>query len=146
VAAVPPGQPIAPGIATGNTFPQWGVGGGTPGSSAGWKIAEATSEAQKTSLISQGYVAWFSSKAAAQSYESSEQSPYGSGEPQGALENAIPGLAQVGDFFGALTGPNLWIRAAKVLVGATLLIVGIAHLTGASGALAATARKVPLPV
>jgi hypothetical protein len=59
---------------------------------------------------------------------------------------SIPGLSQLGDFFGALTGANLWIRAAKVLVGATLVIVGIAHITGADGALAATARKVPLPV
>lgn len=144
--AVPQGQPIAPGIASGNSYPQWGVGGGTPGSSSGWKIVEAKTEAQKTSYLSQGYDAWFDSQSAAQSYESSEESPVGSGEPQGALENAIPGLAQVGDLFGALTQANTWIRVAKVVFGGVLLIIGIAHITGAGNAVASAARKVPLPI
>lgn len=144
--AVPAGQPIAPGIATGSAFPQWGVGGGTPGSSTGWKIVEAKTEAQKTTYISAGYVAWFSTEAAAKSFEGSEEGPVSSGEPQGAIANAIPGLAQIGDLFGALTDPNTWIRVAKVMFGGVLLIIGIAHITGAGNAVASTARKVPIPI
>lgn len=60
--------------------------------------------------------------------------------------NAIPGLAQIGDFFAALTQANTWIRVAKVAVGGALLIIGLAHMTGASNAVASAARKVPLPV
>jgi len=60
--------------------------------------------------------------------------------------NAIPGLVQIGDFFGALAGANLWIRAAKVIFGGVLLIVGIVHITGVDNAVAKIARKVPLPV
>ncbi len=141
--AVPPGQPIAPGIAASNSgYPQYGVGGGTPGSSAGWKIVEATTAAQKLSYANQGYLVWFSSKSAAQSYLSEEESPISSGEPQ----NAIPGLAQIGDFFSALGDANTWIRVAKVVVGGTLLIIGLAHMTGASNAVASIARKVPVPI
>lgn len=62
------------------------------------------------------------------------------------VEGAIPGLTQVGDFFGALTEKNLWIRAAKIVVGAVLIIIGLAHMTGADNAVAAAARKAPLPV
>jgi hypothetical protein len=142
LANVPPGQPIAPGIATGNTYPQWGVGGGTPGSSAGWKIVEATNESQKLSYANQGYLVWFSSDAAAQSFLQTEESPILSGEPQ----NAIPGLSQIGDFFGALTQSSTWIRVAKVAVGGLLLVIGLVHITGADNALASAARKVPLPV
>lgn len=47
---------------------------------------------------------------------------------------------------GALTSANLWIRVAKVIVGGTLLIVGLVHITGAGGAAADIARKVPVPI
>jgi hypothetical protein len=59
---------------------------------------------------------------------------------------SIPGISQIGDFFGALADANTWIRVAKVVFGGVLLIIGIAHITGASGAIADVARKVPLPV
>lgn len=145
---VPPGAPTgAPGTVTNfNQYPQWGVGGGTPGSTKGWKIVEAQNAAQKTSYASQGYAVWFTSQKAAQSFVTEEESPFASGEPQGAVENAIPGLVQIGDFFGALTSANTWIRAAKVIVGGTLLIIGIAHMTGSDQAVAQVARKVPLPI
>jgi hypothetical protein len=61
-------------------------------------------------------------------------------------ENVIPGLAEVGSFFSALTEKNTWIRVAKVVVGGLLLIVGLVHITGADNAVATAARKVPLPV
>lgn len=124
--AIAPGQPIAPGLATGNTFPQWGVGGGTPGSSAGWNIVEATTAAQKATYTSQGYLLWFGSKSAAQNFVSSESSAYGSGNPP-----QLAGLAAIGTFFSSLGETNTWIRVAEVLIGLVLVGVGIAKLTHA---------------
>jgi hypothetical protein len=68
--------------------------------------------------------------------------------PGGSLTpaNPIPGLTQIGDFFAALTQANTWIRVAKVLGGGLLLVIGIAHITGAGNAVAQTARKVPVPI
>jgi len=63
-----------------------------------------------------------------------------------AASNGLGGLAAIGDFFGRLTEAVTWLRAAKILAGGALLIIGIAHITGAGNALASTARKVPLPV
>jgi hypothetical protein len=61
------------------------------------------------------------------------------------LENAT-GVNAIGDFFKLLADKNLWIRAAKILVGGVLVIVGLAHMTGADNAVASAARKVPLPI
>lgn len=47
---------------------------------------------------------------------------------------------------GALTARNLWIRVAKVVIGGALVLIGLAHMTGASNAVAVAARKAPLPV
>ena len=138
MASVPPGAPIAPGIATGNTYPQYGVGGGTPGSAAGWQLVTANNASQKQTYENEGYLVWFSSASAAQSYISSESSPYESGEPQ----NAIPGLAQVGNFFGALTQGSTWVRVAEVVIGVLLIAVGIAHLTRAVPAATKVAETV----
>lgn len=63
-----------------------------------------------------------------------------------AVGSTVPGLTQVGDFLSALSSRNLWIRAAKVAIGGALVLIGLAHITGASNAIAETARKVPLPV
>jgi hypothetical protein len=46
----------------------------------------------------------------------------------------------------ALTSKNLWVRVGKVVIGGALVIIGLAHMTGASGAVATIARKAPLPV
>jgi hypothetical protein len=67
----------------------------------------------------------------------------GGGAASSAAAGAIPGLSA---FFSALTQSSTWIRVAKVVIGGTLLIVGIAHITGAGGAVATAARKVPVPV
>jgi hypothetical protein len=58
----------------------------------------------------------------------------------------LAGLSQIGVFFSALGDKNTWIRVAKVIVGGVMLIVGLVHITGAGGAAADAARKVPLPV
>lgn len=63
-----------------------------------------------------------------------------------AAASSIPGLSAIGDFFGALTQSATWIRVVKVIVGGVMLVVGIAHMSGASGKIAETARKVPLPI
>ena len=53
----------------------------------------------------------------------------------------LAGLQQVGTFFADLGSKNLWIRASKVIIGGALVLIGLAHITGASNAVAATARK-----
>jgi hypothetical protein len=133
---VSPNAPtIAPGVAGSTSgYPQWGVGGGKPGTSSGWQIVEVTTSAQKTVYVGEGYAVWFTSQSAAKSYLSSEENPLESGEPS----NAIPGLAQIGDFFGALTGKNTWIRVGKVVLGGALIIYGVNRATG--GAVTKTAK------
>lgn len=130
MANIPPGgplPPVAPGIATPGIYPEWGVGGGTPGSSAGWKIVEAKNAAQQLTYERQGYLTWFASQSAAKAYVSSQSSAYGSGQPQ----NAIPGLAQIGDFFAALGQASTWVRVGEVVLGLILVAVGVARITKA---------------
>ncbi len=55
-------------------------------------------------------------------------------------------LGDIAHIFGNLTSKNLWIRVVKIGVGGTLLLVGLAHLTGANNAVYNAARTVPLPV
>jgi sulfite exporter TauE/SafE len=47
---------------------------------------------------------------------------------------------------GSISGTNLVIRAAKVIIGGVLLIVGLVHITGAGGTVGSIARKVPVPI
>jgi hypothetical protein len=65
-----------------------------------------------------------------------------------AGEAGVPatGINAIGDFFNALGQANLWNRAAKVVIGSALLIIGIAHITGSDHIIMQTARKVPLPI
>lgn len=60
--------------------------------------------------------------------------------------NPLSGLAAIGDFFQRLTQANTWIRVGKVIAGGALLLIGLAHITGAGNAVATAARKVPVPV
>jgi hypothetical protein len=55
-------------------------------------------------------------------------------------------LGEVKDIVTALGSANLWIRVAKVVIGGIVLVIGLAHITGASNTVAAVARKAPLPV
>jgi hypothetical protein len=66
--------------------------------------------------------------------------------PGPEISNPLDALVQIGDFFGTLTQANTWVRVAKVLIGATLVIVGIAHMTGSDHVIAQAARKIPLPI
>lgn len=49
-------------------------------------------------------------------------------------------------FGGNFHGTNFVVRAAKVIIGGLLLIIGLVHITGADNAIASVAKKVPLPV
>ena len=129
---------IAPGVVTNqNAYPQWGVGGGTPGSSAGWKVVEASNAAQKATYEQQGYLVWFSSSTAAQSFVSSESSAYGSGSP-----SALTGLAAIGDFFQRLGQANTWLRVGEVVLGLILIAVGVARITRAVPVATSVAKTV----
>lgn len=68
------------------------------------------------------------------------------GDFTGALPAAASWAAGLTGFLAALTSANTWIRVSKVVVGGVLLIVGLVHITGADGAVASAAKKVPLPV
>lgn len=48
-----------------------------------------------------------------------------------AAAGAIPGVAQIGDFFGSLGQANTWVRVAQVALGLILIAVGLARITSA---------------
>lgn len=121
MAQVPPGQPIAPGIASGNTYPQWGVSQ----SGSSWKTIEAKNESQKNADTSNGYLVWFSSQAAAENFISSETSVL-----NGSV-SGIPGLTDIANFFDKLGEANTWIRIGEVILGLVLVAAGVAKLTHA---------------
>lgn len=62
------------------------------------------------------------------------------------LPSWLNGLAGLGKFLDNLANANLWIRVAKVVAGGAAMIIGLAHISGASNAVAQAARKVPVPV
>ena len=87
----------------------------------------------------------FASKAAAQASVAAGKANT-PGLPGGyAQSSPLTGINAIGDFFSRLTQSATWIRAGKVIIGGLLLIVGLVHITGISGAAADVARKVPLP-
>lgn len=59
---------------------------------------------------------------------------------------SLSGINAIGQFFNNLGNSNTWIRVVKVVIGGMLVIVGLAHITGAGNAIASTARKVPAPI
>lgn len=127
-----PGTNIAPGIAgAGTPFPQYGVGGGKPGSSAGWKIITANNNADKMAGIARGYFVWFSSRSSAQSFIQEESSPLGSGASD--IGNPLSGLNAIGDFFQRLTQKATWERVAEFAAGALILYIGLKALTAPEG-------------
>lgn len=103
----------------------------------------------------------FTSQAAAQAYAKQVNGVTAlSSDPITAAEQAAQGktsnaagatvtpdpLTSIASFVGNLGQPATWIRVAKVIVGGALLLIGIAHMSGASSAVAQAARKVPLPI
>lgn len=69
------------------------------------------------------------------------------GTPLPSIPNPLDALKSIGDFFGRLTEASTWIRIGKVLVGGALLLIGLAHITGADNQIANAARNVKvLPI
>jgi hypothetical protein len=50
----------------------------------------------------------------------------------------------IGAFIGDLTSASLWIRAAKIIGGGAILLVGVAKLSGAGGIAAKAVKAAPL--
>jgi hypothetical protein len=131
--ANPPGAPVAPGIVTPTSgYPEYGVGGGTPGNSAGWNIKVANNAAEKMSLAGQGYLIWFTTRSAAQNFVSSESSTFGSGNPP----NPLAGVADIGDFFHRLTEGSTWTRVGEVILGGILIYAGVRALSSGGSSVA----------
>lgn len=61
-----------------------------------------------------------------------------------AVGSTTAALGDIANFFGDFTQANTWIRVAKVVTGALLIIVGAAHLTGADKAAGKAAKVAPL--
>jgi hypothetical protein len=67
--------------------------------------------------------------------------------PSISFSDPLDFLGEIGDFFSRLTQLNTWIRIGKVLFGGALVVIGLAHITGADNAVATAARNVKvLPV
>ncbi len=92
----------------------------------------------------------YATQADAQAWQTSANTAGNSpGSAIGGATNAAvnaTGLGGLDSFFTALGQSNTWIRVAKVVSGGVLLIVGLVHITGAGGAVANVARKVPVPI
>jgi len=50
--------------------------------------------------------------------------------PGPTVTNPLDWLSNIGQFFSALTQPNLWLRVAKVLLGGVMVVAGLIKLTG----------------
>lgn len=61
-----------------------------------------------------------------------------------AVQSTANGLASISDLFHRLTEAATWVRVAKVFVGASLLIIGLAHITGIDNKVGEVARNVPI--
>lgn len=103
-----------------------------------------------------GAVGPFASKAAAQAYVNAhketapvDNSVIGQDLTGGAKAAKSAAGGVLGSFTGGISGfhgSNFVTRAIKIIVGGVLLLIGLAHITGASNAVADTARKVPVIV
>lgn len=64
-----------------------------------------------------------------------------------SIANPLDWLANIGQFFSALTQPNLWLRITKVALGGVLVVAGLIKLTGTDkkvyGLAGAAASKLP---
>jgi len=131
MANVPPGQPIAPGIAPANAgYPQYGVM--MSGSSG--TIKEAVNAAEKTADLNAGYLTWFTSKAAAQEFISSETSAL-SGNVNAPYLGALTDIVKYPAAIAAwIANRGNWMRILKVIVGGALILMGASQLKAVKNA------------
>jgi hypothetical protein len=124
-----------------------------PAGSAAWNAANSGQIVQGAEgntgnpQVSEQLVKWqgpFATQAQAKAAANpQQQSPNPANDAVNAAQNATGSL---GSLISALTSSNTWIRVVKVIVGGLLMVIGIVHITGISGGVADTARRVPLPV
>jgi hypothetical protein len=57
-----------------------------------------------------------------------------------SVGSVIPGVADIGHFFDLLSSGALWIRAVEIILGAGLIIVGLATLVSGTPVGQAAAR------
>lgn len=103
---------------------------------AAWTVAQLTTATQVSNAEQNGL----------QLYDTQAQAQAAANAQTQAQDNKTVTTPAWEQFLANLGNANTWIRVAKVVVGGTLLIVGISHLTGADNAVAAAARRVPLPI
>ena len=128
-------------------FPEWFVGPPVVGASTdAYQVVEATTAAEAATFTKDGYQGPYPTLAAAQAQATTRQAAANSTVFNPKLPNPLTGVNAIGAFFNDLGNSNTWIRVAKVVIGGLLLVIGIVHITGISGAAADVARKVPLPV
>jgi hypothetical protein len=115
MANLPTGSTI-PGVSTGTTgYPQYGVSQ----VNGKYVIKAAANAAAKQTDIDNGYDVWFPTKAAANSYISSESSLLNGNVPNPAEILGLPTLSHL---------RNLMVRSAKVIVGMLLIAMGAAKI------------------
>jgi len=120
------------------------------------KIVSAARGYQDTGYGGQDLVKWqgpFATEAQAQTAQNPQQqsvnpvnNAVNAAENSSTVGNALSIPASIGNFFAALGEANTWIRVAKVIIGGTLVIVGLVHISGVDNAVANAARKIPLPI
>jgi hypothetical protein len=142
LASAPSTGTIAPGIATATSgYPQYGV------NQAG-NIIEATSASQEATYQAQGYLVWFTSKSAAQDYNSSQ-----SGVLSGNIPNPLSGIAGVASAISAIAGAlkgfgdlitrwQFWASIGWLLLGLALMFAGVFVWLKANG----IEPPIPIPV
>jgi hypothetical protein len=62
---------------------------------------------------------------------------------QQAGASGVPGLSQIGAFFGNLGNPHMWLRIAEGILGILLIATAVSKLAEGS-AIGQAARKIPL--
>lgn len=67
---------------------------------------------------------------------------------QGGTEGSVPSIpnpaAWFEDFLNAMTSASLWLRVGKVVIGGTLVIVAISHMTGVDNAVTKAVKHIPI--
>lgn len=132
-----------PGAAgPGAKFPQWTV---TMSAATGYPVAEVVNAQEKTLAELAAFptrLVFFTSQAAAAAYSKSlggsgKRTAIGAGGGQavlnagtGAVGNPLDWLANIGQFFSAISQPNFVSRLVKVLLGGVFVVAGLIKLTG----------------
>lgn len=96
------------------------------------------------------YLSQSAANAAIPAIQKAEPAPSGSQEVQQTAASAFGGVSNLitdaEDILSDITSVHFWERAAMIVIGATLLIVGGMHITGLDKKAAEIAKHVPIVV